>query len=290
MTGRELSRLIGALAQYYWSIPVDLVTKMICEWHPEVKMDRIKRHLNKMANGESEYRYVCRIVTEGLPKPELVASHLIDSGRTDLKKFLAARIDAPFADCDEQTVLAMEHMDYNIPEADAIIAFAKKELQLDDEFATQLVFDCYFSQSYSLFNGKSWVMSVLDVETFGPVEFHTVKQLQQYRELGNKLYQVLPNPVLRGWKPMEIENPPVVPDAIPERDEDIPYVDRDKLRAVVSLMFADLSPKKGNKSAPMENIGRTKSVPMENVGRNKPCPCGSGKKYKMCCGRVKKKR
>ncbi len=25
----------------------------------------------------------------------------------------------------------------------------------------------------------------------------------------------------------------------------------------------------------------------EEVGRNDPCPCGSGKKYKKCCGRGK---
>jgi len=24
----------------------------------------------------------------------------------------------------------------------------------------------------------------------------------------------------------------------------------------------------------------------EKVGRNDPCPCGSGKKYKKCCGRA----
>jgi hypothetical protein len=24
---------------------------------------------------------------------------------------------------------------------------------------------------------------------------------------------------------------------------------------------------------------------MEKVGRNDPCPCGSGKKYKKCCGK-----
>lgn len=23
----------------------------------------------------------------------------------------------------------------------------------------------------------------------------------------------------------------------------------------------------------------------EKIGRNDPCPCGSGKKYKKCCGR-----
>ena len=28
-----------------------------------------------------------------------------------------------------------------------------------------------------------------------------------------------------------------------------------------------------------ENVGKKK------VGRNDPCPCGSGKKYKKCCGR-----
>ncbi len=24
---------------------------------------------------------------------------------------------------------------------------------------------------------------------------------------------------------------------------------------------------------------------VQKIGRNEPCPCGSGKKYKKCCGR-----
>jgi SEC-C motif-containing protein len=28
----------------------------------------------------------------------------------------------------------------------------------------------------------------------------------------------------------------------------------------------------------------TSATPTERVGRNDPCPCGSGKKYKKCCG------
>jgi len=24
---------------------------------------------------------------------------------------------------------------------------------------------------------------------------------------------------------------------------------------------------------------------VKKIGRNEPCPCGSGKKYKNCCGR-----
>lgn len=29
---------------------------------------------------------------------------------------------------------------------------------------------------------------------------------------------------------------------------------------------------------------RAKPIQVDKVGRNEPCPCGSGKKYKKCCG------
>jgi preprotein translocase subunit SecA len=29
-----------------------------------------------------------------------------------------------------------------------------------------------------------------------------------------------------------------------------------------------------------------KRRPVAKVGRNEPCPCGSGKKFKQCCGRI----
>jgi uncharacterized protein len=36
---------------------------------------------------------------------------------------------------------------------------------------------------------------------------------------------------------------------------------------------------------PMQGIAsRMSSAPAKKVGRNDPCPCGSGKKYKKCCG------
>jgi hypothetical protein len=36
------------------------------------------------------------------------------------------------------------------------------------------------------------------------------------------------------------------------------------------------------------DYNRSKTVVNENkVGRNEPCPCGSGKKYKKCCGKAK---
>jgi len=38
-------------------------------------------------------------------------------------------------------------------------------------------------------------------------------------------------------------------------------------------------------SESQENTGRREPVRNQKVGRNDPCPCGSGKKYKKCCGR-----
>ena len=51
-------------------------------------------------------------------------------------------------------------------------------------------------------------------------------------------------------------------------------------KAAIELVDGKLSPKEG---------GVNKTIVNENpkVGRNDPCPCGSGKKYKNCCGRNK---
>ncbi len=48
-----------------------------------------------------------------------------------------------------------------------------------------------------------------------------------------------------------------------------------------SFDLAKASPMASKRQA--ENVTVTRNVP--KVGRNEPCPCGSGKKYKQCCGK-----
>lgn len=45
------------------------------------------------------------------------------------------------------------------------------------------------------------------------------------------------------------------------------------------------APKKGPRLILPANLAPSRA-PAANVGRNDPCPCGSGKKYKQCCGRM----
>jgi uncharacterized protein YecA (UPF0149 family) len=41
---------------------------------------------------------------------------------------------------------------------------------------------------------------------------------------------------------------------------------------------------KKDEITPLENKSAASIKPAIKVGRNDPCPCGSGKKYKKCCG------
>lgn len=49
--------------------------------------------------------------------------------------------------------------------------------------------------------------------------------------------------------------------------------------------LAGKSQDKGHSNAANGSIGQNTVVKEEEPGRNDPCPCGSGKKYKKCCGR-----
>ena len=44
------------------------------------------------------------------------------------------------------------------------------------------------------------------------------------------------------------------------------------------------APRAPKANAPVRKPGETVVRAQKKVGRNEPCPCGSGKKYKQCCG------
>lgn len=84
---------------------------------------------------------------------------------------------------------------------------------------------------------------------------------------------------MRGWKSNEIENPPVLLDENPKKEEDIP--DR---RAVMAEFVANCE--RLGMSNPLYGERVSEHAPRRKIGRNDPCPCGSEKKYKKCCGRM----
>ena len=273
MTDIKLGGLIKAFADFYWSIPVEFVRMKITEWHPDVPLSQIERVLAKCR--DDIFRYHCWIVEEGVDEPELVTEHLIAVDENDFLHFIATRISGPYYEPDEATLLMYSAGTLDIPEVVEIRNFGKTELFLDDGWSDQLVDDCILYQPTALYEGSSWVNMVLSTEMYGKIRFQTVEQVRRFRDLGNRLYQALPNPVLKGWKPSEVENPPVLKDDIPESDEDIPDG-----RAAMDKVFE----KYGGREKVRELLeqGAAETRLMRKIGRNDPCPCGSGLKYKKC--------
>ena len=277
MTNEQLGTLLSAFAHYYWSVPVEYVANKICAWHPEVTKQQFLGVLKK-ANKELFWHHFC-MLKDGLETPEIAAEHLVAVDPGDYDRFLAARIEGPYCDCEEETLLRMEEglFYFDIPEVNAIKDFGRNELGLDEEWSVQLLDDCQLSQAEALCDGSSWVQSVLEMESYGKIHFQTVDQVKRLRDLGNKLYQVIPNPVLKGWRPVDLKNPPLPLDDIPEKDEEIPNSRPTMEKFRQSLGFPEDPEELWTKDAAIEK-------PKQKVGRNDPCPCGSGKKYKKCCG------
>ena len=276
MTYKKLAGLFEAFANHYWSVPVAFVVDKVTRWHPDVTVEQAVRALKRCS--EDGFVHHCCVIADGLEEPELVVEHLYAVCDDDLDHFIAARIDGPVCDCDEQGLLNADRILWNMPEVSEICDFGRAELGLNDEWIRQLVRDCTFHQPVALCEKESWVMSVLRAESYGKIHFQTIEQVKRFRDLGNRLYQVLPNPVLKGWKPSELDNPPALLDDIPEKDEDIPDKRRD-----MDEVFAEFGGREKANALLMQSL--TEAMPKRKIGPNDPCPCGSGKKYKKCCGR-----
>ena len=65
--------------------------------------------------------------------------------------------------------------------------------------------------------------------------------------------------------------------------------DSKKAANMLEQLEAEINPKAVHTDTPSVNgveiLDEDGTVRIMKVGRNDPCPCGSGKKYKKCCGR-----
>jgi uncharacterized protein len=73
------------------------------------------------------------------------------------------------------------------------------------------------------------------------------------------------------------------------RDQHLPQKEIDAINTTapdnIALWVVTLNAWRLANYQPMPGIdARMSSAPAKKVGRNDPCPCGSGKKYKKCCG------
>ena len=107
--------------------------------------------------------------------------------------------------------------------------------------------------------------------------------------LDNEKFEKMASIGTRSSKPFEFTVAGLVDyDAIPEEKAHLPLGDDDNPIPLVKFLehSGEIDSKNG---LPIANQNRDiKDKPVESkmkVGRNEPCPCGSGRKYKKCCGK-----
>ena len=76
---------------------------------------------------------------------------------------------------------------------------------------------------------------------------------------------------------------------VPSKEEIEAQEEERRRQAVEQLAKAEVThePASVNEAVTDQTVPeRPMPVVSQKVGRNEPCPCGSGKKYKQCCGRI----
>ena len=288
MTLEKIGDLLDLFGHVYWSASAEYVFSRIRAWYPEITDEQIQQAIAELSG--DGYWHHCWLIREDPEEPEITTEHLLAVDDEDYDNFLDARVEGPYCDHDEQTmrILTERPEEYPAFEMYTMCRFAKEELGLDAEMIRELVDMTLFSQASSLCEGDSWVMSLLSqLRWESAINFSSMEQLSRFRDIANRLYQVLPNPVLKGWIPCDLEHPPVLPDDLPEDLEELKS-NREKMKRLVNGL-RQLVHREGNEMTDEddEEIGPLNAVPKttRKVGRNDPCPCGSGKKYKKCCGK-----
>ena len=96
-------------------------------------------------------------------------------------------------------------------------------------------------------------------------------------------------PIVTPDEPEEKEEAPVAAaeekDAAEDEDEIKEYSEEDIQKAAGKLLTREqvAKPTSTNLDSTADSVNRTVRG-VKKIGRNDPCPCGSGKKYKKCCG------
>lgn len=94
------------------------------------------------------------------------------------------------------------------------------------------------------------------------------------------------NDSLKEKNPME----EIEEDSVVNLDYDLELLYKNMVEAKAEWLYTlpqwdDLLSKERREELYKEQKRSTTVVKGEKIGRNDPCPCGSGKKYKKCCGR-----
>lgn len=135
----------------------------------------------------------------------------------------------------------------------SLVEFLVKKMDMSQNNAEMLAMDCVYAIKAGTQLG--------DIVQFlqSKMKLHTIARLTESTDILVQLTNQTKQWVLKGFAPVELKKQ---------------ATNEESYRAPL------------NRQLNLKNhTGKSKTVRRKKIGRNEPCPCGSGKKYKKCCGR-----
>ncbi len=154
------------------------------------------------------------------------------------------------------------------PQTDAMTEFFREKMGMTPERAEDFAADCVGSICCTVYPKEDPIKMTLSMIDFFKVKF-TKLQKDEFIRLLAELSNNTRHCCNRGFTPNELA---------------------DRYGISDKVTVAGISAEDSEKQFKPSEIGLVKLVDVRlcngsKIGRNDPCPCGSGKKYKKCCGR-----
>lgn len=154
------------------------------------------------------------------------------------------------------------------PQTEALFEFFKNKMGMDSEEADDLVAECVLCIVCSIIPGENPMDDVINDFSRMRIKF-TKLQTDEFLRLVCDLANNTRLPCNRGFTPNELADRGGIGDRM----------------TVSGISAADSGKTYDSSEIGFIEILYNNSITGNKVGRNDPCPCGSGKKYKKCCGR-----
>ena len=296
---RTLRKYFNAMANLYGIIPLKKAFEIISEQSPSLVTEKEFLSFAEVARHECEDYFILgenELYMDGKDKSawerEIIDVTLFDEGIDSYHETLGLQRGKPYYIPEKKKLLCYDNPFYceETPEVLKMKRFLADRFSLDDDKLDAVFVDLLYGIRCK--NADfSRVMSRLhelgldfsreaDVRRFADMyqSFHNQTRMQCNRGYTpNEMFNLQP-PEQRTLQSLSLG--PNIRKAIADGTMNAKEL-RDGIMSMElpseALRFSLLK-----EIADAESIARPKS---KKVGRNEPCPCGSGKKYKHCCGR-----
>lgn len=300
-TSRLLRKYFTAMANLYGIIPLHKAEEIISSLSPKLVTEdeflafaEIARHECEgyfILGGDELYTNVKH--TKPLER-EIISVDLFDEATDLLAETRRSQQDKPYYVPDKKHLLAYIDPFYceDTPAKLKLRAFLKECCKLSDEHEAVVFEDILYDVRSVVAHQTMDVLGLL--EKFG-IQLKSHRDMQRFIDLYSAFHNTTRMPCNRGHTPDELMQMTPPKDRYksltlgPNIRKSIQTGELDVEDLCKQILTMEL-PSESMRYDLLKQIADLKfSAPQakkqEKVGRNDPCPCGSGKKYKRCCGK-----